>query len=567
MKRIFLVLFISILANAVKGQTSTTAGAWTTGGNWSSGTAPSTGALSTSVIIDKAMTFNSGSITGWGSTTITITTGGSLTVTGDFALTGGGVNITVQSGGSLSVSGTTSVNNGARITIAGGGTPGSASFATLSATSNGMVTINSGASITATSLTTSSNADAIINNLGTLTVNGNVSSSGVITNSGTMQVNGNYTQNNSGNSTTNSGNLNVTGNVTADGQIQLNPGATTDSNMIINGTLTVNANPWMIVGTTTASPCGTTMTIYANLVVKSDLILTGSGDVTVNQNGRMAVFGNISGASSTGTLLTLSCGAQVYVNGNINLGSGGGNTITNSNSASSPTGTNGSPIIGLYVNGTTTAQNVSGTVGTKSDLQANDLAFFNWIGTIPNNPLPIKLLYFKVKEVNTAGVSLQWVTTMEKNFEKFLIERADQNLDFEVVGEISAKGGLDIITQYNFLDVSPKHEKNYYRLKSVDFDRTFEYSDVIVAHWDVENPDIIVYPNPVVNHTFTLAINHEVTTNTNITLLNSMGRKISQQSILSNNETISLQDDLKPGVYYLQIVRADFKKTVKVFIQ
>ncbi|MEO7988986.1 MAG: T9SS type A sorting domain-containing protein [Chryseolinea sp.] len=568
MKRIFLVLFISIVANVVKGQTSTTAGAWTTGGNWSTGTAPSTGSLSTNVIINKAMTFNSGSITGWGSTTITITTGGSLAVTGNFTLTGSGVNITVQSGGSLSVSGITTVTNGARITIAGGATPGSATFNTLAATSNGMVTINAGASVTAVSLSTSSNSDAIIDNRGTLTVNGSVSSSGVITNSGTMQINGSFTQNNTGNSLTNSGSIQITGNVAANGQIQLNPGSVTDSNMIITGTLTVNANPWMIVGTTTASPCGTTMTIYANLVVKSDLILTGSGDVTVNQNGRMAVFGNITRTSGGGTVITINCGGQVYVNGNIDLGSGGGNTVTNSNSGSSPTGSNGSPVIGLYVNGTTTAQNVSGTVGTKSDLQANDLPFFTWIGTIPNGPLPIKLLYFKVKEVITAGVSLQWVTTMEKNFEKFLIERADQNLNFEVVGEINAKGGLDITTQYNFLDASPKYGKNYYRLKSVDFDRTFEYSNVIYAEWGFENQeiDVTVYPNPVINHSFTMEMNHEVTSDANIIVINSMGEEIIQQSILSNKQEISLQENLKPGIYFLKISGEKFSRMIKILI-
>src|SRR6478609_91599 len=114
MKRIFLVLFVSIVAHTIYGQTTNIAGAWTTGGNWIGGTAPNTGALATSVIINKAMTFNSGSLTGYGSTTITITTGGSLTVTGNFALTGSGINITVQSGGSLSVSGNTTITNGAR---------------------------------------------------------------------------------------------------------------------------------------------------------------------------------------------------------------------------------------------------------------------------------------------------------------------------------------------------------------------------------------------------------------------------------------------------------------------
>jgi len=564
MKGFFFGILLFLFACTAVAQTTTTAGAWTTGSNWSTGTAPNTGGLSANVIINKAMTFNSGSITGWGSTTITITTGGSLTVTGNLDLTGSGANITVQSGGSLSVSGSTSVTNGARITIAGGATPGSASFAALAANSDGKVTINSGASVTATSLTTSSNNDAIIDNQGTLTINGNVSSSGVVTNSGTLQVNGSYTQNNSGNSTTSSGTFNVTVNATANGLIQLNPG--TSSTMTVNGTLTVDANPWIIVGTN-VSACNSVITNYANLVVKTNLVLTGSGDVTVNQNGRMVVFGNVSRSGGSGNLMTINCGGQVYVHGNINLGSGGGNTVANNNGAGSPTGSNGSPVIGLYVNGTVTAQNITGTVGTRSQLQTNDLPFYNWIGNIPANPLPVKLLSFEIREQTAEGLLLGWITAMEKDFEYFLIERAGTDLNFQSIGQVESKGGLEVTTAYSFFDGQAKSGKNYYRLKSVNLDGSFEYSRVIVADWQGENRGASIYPNPVTNRTCTISLNAVTTTPAYLRMFDVAGYEIFQTELRSTTTDISFPADLPEGVYVATITSGMARKVIRIVIK
>jgi hypothetical protein len=555
-----------ILSICLKAQTTTTAGSWAVNSNWSTGTAPSSTSLGTNVIINKAMTFNTGSLTGYGATTITITSGGSLTVTGDFACTGSGIIINIQSGGSLSVSGITTLANGAKINIIGGGTPGSANLKALTVSYSGTMTINSGASLVATALTTTSNSDAIFNNLGMATINGNVSSSGIITNSGTMQVNGNFAQNNSGNSTTNSGLLTITGNASANGLIQLNPGASANSVFTVNGSMTITANPWLIVGTN-VSACGSAITRYADAIIKTNVVLSGSGDITVNQNGRLIIFGNVDGTTSSGTLLTLSCGGQAYVNGNVNLGTGGGNIVSNGNNGTSPTGTNGSPVIGLYVNGTTTAQTTSGTVGTKNDMQANDNIFYNYIAGISGSPLPIKLLYFNVADVLVTGVALEWATATEINFDKFILERAGENLSFESIGEIDAKGGVDRKANYQYTDQKPLTGKNYYRLKSIDLDKKYEYSNVVFANWEAIESAISVYPNPITNNTFTIELNDELSSYVSVQMINSIGHKIFQQPISTNKETFSIEQKLDPGVYFVIVKGRNFNKTIKVLVQ
>ncbi|MEO7988987.1 MAG: T9SS type A sorting domain-containing protein [Chryseolinea sp.] len=192
------------------------------------------------------------------------------------------------------------------------------------------------------------------------------------------------------------------------------------------------------------------------------------------------------------------------------------------------------------------------------------------VGTLsPGGTLPVKLISFKVDNISNASVNLKWITAYEQNFDYFLVERAGLDLNFETLSKIEGKGGLDITTSYEYQDREPLSGKNYYRLKRVDLDWSYEYSNVILAEWsfDDHKPEITIYPNPITNHKFTIVINHEVTSYISIILLNSVGKEISQQSIAKNKEVISLQDDLKPGVYYLQIIGSDFNETIKVLIQ
>ncbi len=540
--------------------TSSASGAWTTGTNWSPNV---TGGPTVNdiVIVNHAMTLASGTYTSWnGTSSITINNGGSISVSGNLTINGSGMRVTINAGGSLSVSGSFTVNNQPTVTMNGG----QLSSGSLSIGSSVTFTVGSGATLTATGLTTANNSSSIFSNAGTSTINGDVSSSGVITNSGTLQVNGNLTQANTGNSTTNSGNLYITGNATANGLIQLNPGTSTDSNMIISGTLTVNANPWIVVGTNVSS-CNTVITRYANLVVGSNLILTGSGDVTVNQNGRLAVFGNITRPSGAGSLITINCGGQVYVDGDINLGSGGGNTVTNNNGSGSPTGSDGSPIIGLYVNGTTTAQTVTGTVGDQDDLISNNNDFFVWIASQPNSPLPITLLHFGLKEKTNEAITLQWATASELNFDYFSLQRSVNGRDFFEVARIKGQGTSTVGSEYEYQDASPLAGTSYYRLESVDFDGYREKFGVVRVEFAAPK-SFSIFPSPVkMGEPISAKLNFDPTNGASLQILD-MNGSIVYSTRLTQVLTI-VPAALKPGLYIARIEAGYFVGYSRLYVE
>ncbi|HTJ49372.1 MAG TPA: T9SS type A sorting domain-containing protein [Cyclobacteriaceae bacterium] len=500
-----------------------------------------------------------GNISLSGSSKLTLNTGGTVSPT---TITYGGSNSEiVLSSGTLSYASTAlTINGGNKLTI----NAGTANLQSLTIGSAGTVTVASGASATATALTTTSNSDAILTNNGTFTVNGNISSDGSITNNGTLQVNGNLTQGNSGNQFNNYKNVTVTGNATANGLIQLYPNASSNSEFVVNGNMTVNANPWLLVGTDISS-CGSSITYYADAVIKGNLVLTGSGDVTVKQNGRLVVFGNIDGTSSSGTLVTINCGGQAYVNGKIDITTGGGNTVTNSNSASSPTGSDSSPVIGLYVNGTTTAQTTSGTIGTKAQLKSNDLPFYNYIAGLSGSPLPITLVSFKASLENEI-IHLTWSTSFEKNFDKFVIERSSNGSVFESIGEVKGVGNTTIIQNYSIDDVNPLLGKNYYRLKSVDLDNSFEYSKVIYVEFD-GSKNFSIYPNPSAGEFVHFVVNFEPQANDKVEVIDFAGSTVTNATIDNTSNEIIFNDTLKQGTYILKYTSGSFQRIEKIVIR
>jgi G8 domain len=111
------------------------------------------------------------------------------------------------------------------------------------------------------------------------------------------------------------------------------------------------------------------------------------------------------------------------------------------------------------------------------------------IGVIPS-PFPVKLIDFKA-HVSNHTVNLKWFTKEEVGFDRFYIEKSSNALSFEGIGYLSTNPEKN----YLFIDDAPKMGNNYYRLKMVDLDGSFEFSKIIVAYVSGENSSVI-FPNP-----------------------------------------------------------------------
>lgn len=77
------------------------------------------------------------------------------------------------------------------------------------------------------------------------------------------------------------------------------------------------------------------------------------------------------------------------------------------------------------------------------------------------------------------GNLLKWTTEEEINNQFFLIERSFNGIDFEKIGKIDGNGNSQELNQYEFLDVNIHEDKALYRLKQIDYDGTFSYSEIL----------------------------------------------------------------------------------------
>ncbi len=111
-------------------------------------------------------------------------------------------------------------------------------------------------------------------------------------------------------------------------------------------------------------------------------------------------------------------------------------------------------------------------------------------------PVPVELTYFKGK-ATTEGNLLQWETASELNNEGFYIERSANSRDWETLDFQQGNLTTFEIQNYTYLDNTAPIDA-YYRLKQVDTDGAFEYSNIVNITRESTIPLIRLYPNPVV---------------------------------------------------------------------
>ncbi|NOS93640.1 MAG: T9SS type A sorting domain-containing protein [Cyclobacteriaceae bacterium] len=393
-------------------------------------------------------------------------------------------------------------------------------------------------------------------NSGTAIVNHNLNVTGnYVLGSATLQINAGKTVTISGDLTVNgggtinvSGVLQIDGNVTLNSNLNILPGG----QVIVRGNATVVSSTYLNVGTNVAPPA------YADLIVYQNLISVTSGDITINRNGRVAVFGNVT-ASGGGTLFTVNNGGQVYVNGNINF-TGGGSNIVNNNTTSP---------YGLYVNGTTTnsggGSNTTSNQANSATLQSTNPSFFSWVQNASSITLPIQLLYFIGKNENTV-IDLEWATASELNFDHFEIEHSSNGLNFTTLDTKSGFGENTHETHaYHYSHAFHVQGINYYRLKSVDMDGQFEYSDVIAMEADAPL-EVSTFPNPAHDYII-VKTNFVSNASDRISLTNSNGTEVLRVSVSAAETKIELSESLPRGIYYVQYKGTAMTKTTRVIIE
>lgn len=110
--------------------------------------------------------------------------------------------------------------------------------------------------------------------------------------------------------------------------------------------------------------------------------------------------------------------------------------------------------------------------------------------------VPITIIDFKVRKEGEISL-LQWKTAQADNFSHFEVERAGVDGNFVNIGQVNYPALDDRSNEkdFSFVDPTPLDGDNYYRLKLIDLDNSFEFSDIKTINFNAASLE--VFPNPV----------------------------------------------------------------------
>lgn len=205
------------------------------------------------------------------------------------------------------------------------------------------------------------------------------------------------------------------------------------------------------------------------------------------------------------------------------------------------------------LNGTHVTTTGSNATATLSRTSMTSFGHIGVGGTLADNPLPIELVTFKGAAKNEFNV-LNWITATEINSNYFSVEKLNAEKEFESIGIVSAAGNSREINQYQFIDanINKNNSTDYYRLKMVDNDNTFRYSDVIaVKRSDKFKLDFELYPNPSSDFVNIVTIsNDDVHT---VKIIDMFGKVVYVGNLSSNAIGKIDVSNLSSGLYHIII--------------
>ncbi len=286
--------------------------------------------------------------------------------------------------------------------------------------------------------------------------------------------------------------------------------------------------------------------IIITRVLPQDLTVTGAGDASFN--GDYNFFQTLNGKNA----YKISTGApkHIYWNGSqwqFGVSEDGTNFYFHTGSTTTP------PSGGWQVGplGTSPAPSVSGTDA---------------------DPLPVELISFYA-ETEGNNIKLVWETATELNNYGFEIEQKFETGNWKKIGFIFGHGNSNSPKHYSFINKNPGYGKSFYRLKQIDFDGAFDYSDSVeVSSIKLIQDTFILkqnYPNPFNPET---VISYQLLEFSNVELRvydilgNKVATLINEEKHPGSYDIIFNASNYPSGVYYYQITIGKFSETRKMIL-
>ncbi len=186
--------------------------------------------------------------------------------------------------------------------------------------------------------------------------------------------------------------------------------------------------------------------------------------------------------------------------------------------------------------------------------------------------VPVELTSFTATSISD-GVRLNWATATETNNSGFEVQRKLENTDWERIGFVEGHGTTTEKQTYQYTDQIDDVQSTSikYRLKQIDFDGSYEYSDEVLV--DVPLPLEFAlhqnFPNPFNNST---VINYSISQEgiVSLTVYNIIGEEVTElvnDLKQTGNYKVSFDaTSLPSGIYFYKLQAGSFIETKKMVL-
>ena len=235
--------------------------------------------------------------------------------------------------------------------------------------------------------------------------------------------------------------------------------------------------------------------------------------------------------------------------------------------------------IGTDIRSTHEVVDITSLVGGQSDVKFRFRSVqpgWDWWWAIDNFCIygsyivPVELTSFTAAS-NGVDVEISWTTATEINNQGFDIQRMSEGSSFEKVGYVPGFGTTTELKSYSFVDTKLGSGKYSYRLKQIDFDGSFSYSQAIEV--EIVAPSSFGleqnYPNPF-NPTTTIRFSIPVETEVRLNVYNALGQEVAE--IINSRLKEGYHDvdfdagSLTSGIYFYRLEADKFVDVKKMII-
>ncbi|MEM6318519.1 MAG: lectin-like protein, partial [Bacteroidota bacterium] len=170
-------------------------------------------------------------------------------------------------------------------------------------------------------------------------------------------------------------------------------------------------------------------------------------------------------------------------------------------------------------------------------------------------------LFFTAFEVDRQ-VALQWATNTTFKNDYYVIEKSTDGVNFTEMAKVDNIAAHDEMETFKQIDQAPSLGENYYRVKQVYWDGSFDYTGVELINFNIDLDALQVFPNPVKKHLF-ISLAPYAGKEARLILSNQYGQIVREMRV-ENIDAAPVQLELEGvqnGLYFLTVQPSGGLKT------